>query len=374
MTVGIRRGRRACLRAGAAIALGAGAIPARAALPVVEQARRAIVAEGERALEAGDAQAAAEAFNRAGRMAHEADAELGLLRAMMQAGDYRRALAFAAHVAGVHPDVGTGPALYAWLLHAGGQVDAARATADAALARLPDDATLRDVRALLDAPSPAPTAALRASPARFGPESPSSRRMPARARPVASGLLLPDGGTVITAAAAVDPARRGWVRDGLGRVADVTGRADAPGPFGVVLLRLDAALPAADASTLALAARDPFAGSPAFAVGFPAGVDAGAMWPLMRIGFLGATRSTDGAAALGLEIPDSLRGGPVFDATGALVGLAVPGASGSRLLPPSALRAAAADVGTVAGARPRVTPDAIYEQSMPRVVQVLVDG
>ena len=77
---------------------GAGSTPAsRAEL-------RRLVAEGEDKLSRGDAEGARAAFDQAGLMAHEADIELGVLRSQMQAGQYRQALAFAAHTAGVHLD------------------------------------------------------------------------------------------------------------------------------------------------------------------------------------------------------------------------------------------------------------------------------
>ena len=53
---------------------------------------------------------------------HAADTEIALVRGHMQAGDYRRALAFGAHTAGAHLDVVGGSLLYVWLLHAGGQL------------------------------------------------------------------------------------------------------------------------------------------------------------------------------------------------------------------------------------------------------------
>ena len=60
-------------------------------------------------------------------MLHAPDTEAAQVRAHMQAGDYRRALAFGAHAASAHRrDWPAGTALYAWLLQAGGQAAAAR--------------------------------------------------------------------------------------------------------------------------------------------------------------------------------------------------------------------------------------------------------
>ena len=81
-------------------------------------------------------------------MLHAADAELGLIRAAMQDGQYRRALAFCAHTAGEHTDDADGGALYAWLLRIGGQERARRAQVLAdTRAHAPDDAVAAAVEA-----------------------------------------------------------------------------------------------------------------------------------------------------------------------------------------------------------------------------------
>jgi hypothetical protein len=368
-------GRRACLLAGAAVMLvGQSTSAAQSAdeVPLAERIRRKLVADGEAALASGDTRAAGELFERAGRMAHEADAELGMVRAMMQTGQYRRALGFAAHVAGVHLDNGGGPAMYAWLLLLGGRADLARSTLESALARLPGDGRLIAVRDLLDSPSPVPSAILLAPPLRFAPESPESTRVPIQARHVASGVLLQGGRLALTESAPLGSAVRAWVRDGLGRVAEVRVPQPADRPAGLVALQLDVALPHPSGELL-LAARDPFSGSPAFAIGYPAGLESAAAWPLMRIGFLGASRASDGAPALGFEVPEGLRGGAVFDANGTLAGIALAGGGDRpRLVPPSALRSVVADLPAATEPRGRQTPDACYEEAMGRVVQVLV--
>ena len=83
--------------------------------------RLALLARAQAELERGDANQALDDFERAAMMLHASDAELGLIRAAMQDGQYRRALAFCAHTAGEHTDDAEGGALYAWLLRIGGQ-------------------------------------------------------------------------------------------------------------------------------------------------------------------------------------------------------------------------------------------------------------
>ena len=102
--------------------------PARAAADVATARRTMrsadvarLVAAGEEALRAGDAAAALALFERAAEREHGSDIELGIVRAHMQGGHYRRALAFAAHVARSHEEA-EGSILFAQLLDVGGHL------------------------------------------------------------------------------------------------------------------------------------------------------------------------------------------------------------------------------------------------------------
>ncbi|MBC8055951.1 MAG: hypothetical protein H7Y61_05185, partial [Rhizobiales bacterium] len=109
----------------------------RAVDPALQQQRALVLRRAEAELALGDTSAAIEAFDSAAMMLHAPDTEMGLVRAYMQAGEYRRALAFCAHTAGAHLESASPAALYAWLLRAGGQKAVADRTLDAALARSP---------------------------------------------------------------------------------------------------------------------------------------------------------------------------------------------------------------------------------------------
>ncbi len=90
---------------------------------------------------------------------------------------------------------------------------------------------------------------------------------PAALRALASGVLVDQGMTVLTASAALEGHERVWVRDGLGRLGSaLVTRRDMPS--GLAELRLDIPLKVTGPA-LALAARDPFSGSPAFTVAYP---------------------------------------------------------------------------------------------------------
>ncbi len=328
--------------------------------------------DGEAALSRGEIEQAAALFEQAGFVKHAADAELGLIRAYMQSGQYRRALTFAAHTAGAHPDVAAGSGLYAWLLHLGGQVQAAQRLLDRARTRLPDDPLLGETQGLLKAALPvAPTSMLHA-PARFAPYSAASETLPHQVHAVASGVLVEAGRRVLTVRSALDGATMIWVRDGLGRVQQATLE---PGEASSALALLKLATPMQTAALRAVA-RDAFPGSPAVSVEFAPDERGGPAWPMLYLGFLGSP-TADGSVRLGVNMPAGPRGGPVFDGAGTLIGIATAGADGDQLIAASVVRSQFArqisvDERPGTPSSPRITADAIYEQALTQTVQVLL--
>ena len=299
-----------------------------AACAAAEPERDELLAAGEKALAHGEAQQAALLFQRAGYIKHAPDAEIGLTRAYMQAGEYRRALAFAAHTAGAHRDSDSGKALYAQLLELGGRGEIA--------ARL-----------------------LKEKPARFAPYSPESAALPKDARVISSGVLLADGRTALARASSVNEAL--WVRNARGTLvsARVVRRI---GELDLALLELERPLAAA---ALEAPPRDAFPGSPAFALEYPASEDAAPAWPLLRAGFIGRRD-------LGIALPPGPRGGPVLDTAGRLIGLALADAHGrDRLVPISLLRAELkAGLDENPAAQP-IAIDELYERALAATLQVI---
>lgn len=329
-----------------------------AATPADEPVLAALLARADAALAAGDGAQAELAYEQAVALRHAVEIEIGWLRAQLQSGDYRRALAFAAHVAGAHRDAAAGAALYAWLLERGAQGAAARSQLDAARRRWPDDPALQWVAQRLAAATPPAAAA----PLRLGPHA-SGEAVPAGARLVATALRL-DAGRALAPQAALVGVGQVWLRDGLGRTRRaVVAQRDAAS--GVVLLRVAESFGAAP--EWQAAARDAFPGSPAFALGYE-GDSAAPAWPAMAAGLLGRTRLGVNLAASG--------GGPVFDHAARLVGLSLPGADGAAatLLPLSAFRTWLPQAATPARetGSARVAPDAIYETALAATLQLIV--
>ena len=336
--------------------------------------RAGLLETGEAALARLDAAAALNAFERAALILHAADTEIGLVRSHMQAGDYRRALAFGAHTAGAHLDVAGGSLLYAWLLQLGGQPAIARRVLADTEAGSPSDPLVQAVQAQLGSGAPRATGRLLAPPVRLAPYG-EKQGLPASARIAGSALLLPGGMAALMPLSLLPRSGRLWLRNGLGQLAkaSVEKRLTA---LGVAKIRLERALPMA--KEFRVVARDAFPGSAGFAVEYVSAPDASPAWPLLRTGFLGGASGDSGARLLGIDMPAGPRGGPVFDGAGQFIGLALPGVSGlggDRLVAASQLKRALGSAllfaPATAGPMPREAVDKIYEASLRSALQVI---
>ena len=178
--------------------------------------RQRLLDDGESRLRAGDADGARQAFEQAALQAHEAHIELGILRAQMQAGDYRHALAFAAHTAGVHLDDVQGRVFYAWLLKLGGQEAIAAQTLAQAEATAPDHPMVKAAHRHFQSGECLADGVLLSIPARLAPFATGAAVAPG-ARGVASALLLADGRHALAPQSAVPASGAIWLRNGLGQ-------------------------------------------------------------------------------------------------------------------------------------------------------------
>lgn len=361
-------------RAAAALLAGAALGSACAHEPAVAQAKveppglRALIVRAESALQAGESDAARLAFEQAAALQHDADIEIGWVRAQMQAGEYRRALAFAAHIAGAHPHESQGAALYAWLLHLGGQDKAAHTTLARGLQRLPGDALLSGVEQRL-APYTADVAAASDTPWPFVPQW-LGEPVPAQARSAGNAVLLPDARHALVPLSLIEGSRTLWLRNGLGR----TTRAEllsSDAASGLAVLQLAAPLDAPAALTLA--PREPFAGSPGWVVGYRADAQARAAWPKLSPGFLGMPAPGAMQRRLGIEVPVGSAGSPVFDVSGRLAGIVLPaGADGQPRLGSAAALSAVAMLEPAGAAAPPPMPlDQLYERALRSSLQLI---
>ncbi len=366
--------------AAAAIALAAGCLCAPAHAHGDESAaaahlpqRVALLQRAQAELERGDSTQALDDFERAAMMLHAADAELGLIRAAMQDGQYRRALAFCAHTAGEHTDDADGAALYAWLLRIGGQGELAARVLAQARANAPDDAVAAAVEAAFGTTPPVASGVLLQPLHRMAPwpaGSPSA--VPVTARFVSNAVLVDDGAAALAPLPALARVMRArvWVRNGLGQAAEVdVDAADAAlAARGLARLTLRRALPVG--ASRQAAGRAPFAGSPGFAMQFG---DAGTpAWPMLTQGFLGTLASDGEARKVGFA---STPGAAILDAHGALVGITLAATDGTATWLPLA---AAATSPAASPPPPRAglaltAPDEIYEAGLGRALQVLVE-
>lgn len=326
--------------------------------PGSEAERLRRLEEARLALSRGEAEAAAAPLDAAAAMSHAADTELLQLQSLLQRGQVRQALAFAAHTAAAHRDTPEARALHCWLLALSGQ-PAHAATLLAAMP-LPGSAVTAALAAL---DQPAPLAPGLPGPWAHGVDVPTA------SRPVATGLLLADGQLALVPAAALQDDGPLWVRNGLGRASRATRAATdaALAAAGLALLQVAPAL--RPATPLQRAPRTAFAGSPALRVAALHLDSAEPAWPLLQAGFLGRM-DREGRQALGWPGGATVGGGPVFDAAGRLVGLALPGTYGQERLLAAAQLAPLQALPATTEARGR-TPDEVYEAALPWVAQLL---
>ena len=296
-----------------------------------------------------------------------------VVRAYMQAGAYRRALAFVAHTAGAHGENRAATALYAWLLHAGGQQQVARRLLETALATAANDPTLRGVAEQLASSWPVAADELLVPPLRLAPYAFGA---PASGSVVTSATLI-DAGRRALAPGSLVPSGAGremWVRNALGNTvaATVERRLDVAG-LELALLELEAPLPMPE--DLVAAARPPFAGSVGYAAAFASTMNAEPAWPLLRLGFFGRSAAAVELPLLGIDIPGG-SGGPAFDDAGRFVGVALPADDASQRL--ATVAALPEDVRSLLGAlssggpTPRSAMDITYERALLMTLQVIV--
>jgi hypothetical protein len=325
-----------------------------AAVQAEEATRAGRLAQAEATLARGDAALALRLYEAEAEREHASEIEQGIVRCHMQAGESRRALAFAAHTAGAHGREVGGSVLYAWLLGLTGQTPHALKVLDEAGARGPDEAGAELValarQQLLNGRGAADPRLL-AWPHRLAPHAWSANAGPAAladARVVGAGLLLGDGRRALVPAAAAAAGGDGplWLRNGMGQT-ELAGPARQPITPGLTLLTL--ATPLQPPRPVTWAGRDAFPGSPLlvgdYALRDGADERRCAAWPRLQQGFLGAPAAADQAWPLGLTLAARQAGGPVFDLGGRLIGVSAmdlragaAGTTGSVLLPASRLR------------------------------------
>jgi S1-C subfamily serine protease len=107
-----------------------------------EETIPALILQANTALANGQAQQAAEWYEKAAAMGESAEAEIGLVRAYLQSGEFRKAIAFGNLVAAEHPDVSETAALLAYLEDREGQTTPALAKLSEELKKRPDDVAL----------------------------------------------------------------------------------------------------------------------------------------------------------------------------------------------------------------------------------------
>jgi hypothetical protein len=379
------------VRAGVVLAmLAVKASSAASQAPSLEAARRA--------LDAGDGATAVSMYEALTQQGESLEAEIGLVRAALLAGEFRKALSWATLTAGEHKDSAEAVALLAYLHDRVGHTEQAFASlktlrdshpssaiAVAAQAEILKDRLAADQAATLlktwRAKNPS------ASPQRAWPR-PAFDRFPFAVEHIAAagnGLIVDGGTRVLTYAAALPKAATFYVRNGLGKVRraertpnDQTGE--------LVRLKLTEAYPSAWAFP-----EDEIVAPEGvrfcFAFGYATPRDTGGAYPAVSPGLV--FRADAGVGGL-MQITSPLgaghSGSPVFDPRGRLIGVAV--GAGNIVIDGESLRARLGDGNFAVRVRERVTTlqqpvaakgpvgpmpsvEELYERVLPKVVQIV---
>jgi tetratricopeptide (TPR) repeat protein len=109
---------------------------------LAEKSINLLILRAQAALANGQSQQAAEWYEKAAAMGESAEAEIGLVRAYLQSGEFRKAIAFGYLVAAEHPDVSETAALLAYLEDREGHTTPALAKLSEELKKRPDDVAL----------------------------------------------------------------------------------------------------------------------------------------------------------------------------------------------------------------------------------------
>lgn len=392
---------------------------------------RALMSQAAGALASGEPRRAALLYEQAGTQFGESvEAELGQVRAYLEGGDFRQAVAFANLVAGEHAESMAALALLAYIEDRGGQTERALARLRAARAAAPDDVALlgsmaeilidrgaaAQAIAALDAwiarsPPQGDIYALRARAALANGDGEGALRWRARAAaaanmaaagtasswpaphfqpmsiPVgaaavaANGFVVDAGSRVVTLARAVAGAHGAIaVRNGLGQVRRARVEA-VHDQAGLAVLRLEQPYDAAWSIRREQMA-EPAAGRSCAVLAYPVAGSLDPTYPALGPGIvlrtgIGANGYAQITSALGAA------GSPIFDPAGHLVGIAL----GNSPADQQGLGKGNFAIGTAAllGLLPAAAPstatappppaisssDELYERMLPALVQVV---
>lgn len=389
-------------------------------LAAAEEGQQALMRQAAQALAAGDAQRAAGLYEQAATQYSEsAEAEVGMVRAHLQAGAFREALSFAYLVAGEHAESAAAIAQLAYLEDRHGQTERALARLKQAALMFKDDLFLLATRTEILIDRGAAARAANELDAWFSNRQPSTALYLLRARaalaagdragsvtwqnraalqPVSaaitanplrptpsmepfalaadaqwnagSGAIIDEGRRVLTLARIVDGAKGGvWVRNGLGKLRRAQVEA-LQAQEGIAVLRLDQAFAIATplSAELLLA---PTPGRACLVMGYPLAESPEPAYPALSAGLVFRAVSPN---ALQTTVAQSagFSGAPVFDAQGRWLGLSL-GASG-QLLRAASLRALLPKARAIAAESKQAgntSFEELYERFMPTVVQVI---
>jgi hypothetical protein len=369
------------IRVSVALALLASQVAAETASPVSLEAAK-------RAMTAGDPAKAAEIYETLTRQGESLEAEMGLTRATLAAGQFRKATSWATLVAGEHTDSSEAIALLAYIHDRAGYTEQALGTLKQLRTDRPKDPIAAAALATVMIDRGAKVSAAETAASRNWPRPLFGDIPLAKDRVLAAGNgVIVEGGQYVLTYSAVLPAGNAalYVRNGLGKVRRAE-RVAGEQHGGLLRLKLTEPYPAKWAIP-----KDQIV-SPdgvrfCFAFGYGASNDLEGSYPAVSPGLVfRADAGTGGLMQITSALGAGHIGAPIFDPRGRLVGLSVgtgairiggenirsrvgSGNFAIRLIAPQPATEAAPKP---SGPMPAMPPiEELYERLQPSVVQII---
>ncbi|HAJ71186.1 MAG TPA: hypothetical protein DCO68_03820, partial [Methylophilaceae bacterium] len=299
---------------------------------------------------------------------HSESIETALILTHMQNGEYTHALSAAAHTQAEHVDIADTCLLYAWLLSIGGQTTFANTLLQENFARFPEHQSLKTMQSLLQGGTWNAAQLPKSEIAKFQPELVNPEKNYLHASIIGSATLLDTTHAVMPYT--LLNTKKIWLRNGLG----ITVAAGIEKTFpaqNIALLKL--ASPIAIVKPLNQADAPPKLGTLAYIVGYVTTNQADqAYWPILKTDIIGMPNT---AQHWKLHVRQFHSGTPVWNGSGALIGITVKSDNGSTEILPIQHIASAIDLNTESAnhSQAHVSMQDIYEQALSTSLQVIAE-
>jgi tetratricopeptide (TPR) repeat protein len=296
---------------------------------------------------------------------HSVEVELGLIQTLMQAGNYRHALIAAAHTQAEHPETTDATLFYAWLLAIGGQLNPAAQLIEKNLNPYPDNETLKQLLKQIKDRHLNQAEIKTSENIQLGSFIIKNRSLNSIAHNLATGIIIDNGKRVIAWLNTENQKRNLLIRNGLGQESPATIEKIIPNTQ-IAVLKL--AKKIKTSSTIKIANKTPFPGTPIYVIGYTPINQHQVDWPHLNLSILGTP--TDEDINYPIHLKNTETGSAVFNQEGNLIGLLTDNIP-RKMIPIADILAEYKTAEASNFAKPKPPLDELYETALSNTVQVL---